>query len=294
MRLSIDFFASVVMGISCVLLLVVHRSIGPDTRYRRVAQQGATFFLGLNLMQAGYWMLQPLVRRCAKSGVTAAAITWLSLIPALAAAVAAATDHWGLAAWCLLASALLDVLDGAVARAAGETSAAGAVLDSALDRYAEFVFFAGLLVFYRNDLPVQMLVLAALLGSFLITYSTAKAEALHLKPPRGSMKRSDRLTILVLGTALVPFSEPWFESLQRPRAWPVVAALALIAVLANVSAIQRFAALARDAHLSEWAEKPDADPPPVRHAAPPARTNPPIAASAARPSPRVNPRPGLL
>lgn len=293
MRASLDFFASTVMGISCVLLLVMHQSIGPKTRYRRVTQQGSTFFLGLNLMQAGYWMLQPLVRRCSKSGVAPAAITWFSLLPALAGAIAAATNHWGLAAWCLLASALLDVLDGAVARATNETSAAGAVLDSVLDRYAEFVFFTGLVIFYRNELPVQLLVLAALLGSFLITYSTAKAEALHMKPPRGSMKRSDRLTVLVLGAALTPFSEQWLEPVRRPYAWPVVAALTVIAVLANASAIQRFAALARDARLGDWTEKPASDAAPLRHP-PAARPTPPITASSARTSPRVNPRPGLL
>lgn len=247
MNLRVDLMASLVLGGFCVAVLIAHRLAGAPNGYRRVAQQGATFFLGLNLMHAGYWMLQPLVRRCARLGISPAAISWFSLLPALAASIAAATGHWGWAAWFLLMSALLDVLDGAVARAREELSPAGAMLDSVLDRYAEFIFFAGLIVHYRDSLPSQLMVLAALLGSFLITYSTAKAEALGLTPPRGSMKRSDRLTVLILGTALAPLSGQWLEAPNSRVAWPVLIAVSLIAVLANLSAVFRFRALGRQA-----------------------------------------------
>jgi phosphatidylglycerophosphate synthase len=254
MRLSPDVVASLALGLCCVLLLVAHRRFAAPTRYGRVMQQGATFFLGLNLMQAGYWMLQPIVRRCAARGVAPSTISWLSLVPAVVAATAAARGEWALAAWSLLASALFDVLDGAVARASGTSSPAGAVLDSVLDRYAEVIVFAGLFVYYANDLAIQLVIVAAIAGSFLVSYSTAKAEALRLTPPRGSMKRSDRLTVMVLGAALAPFSQAWIEAPPGRMAWPVIAATSLIAVLANVSAIQRFVALARDARASDARE----------------------------------------
>ncbi|MEO6002513.1 MAG: CDP-alcohol phosphatidyltransferase family protein [Opitutus sp.] len=247
MTLTFDLAASLFMGVFCVGLLTAHRIAGAPNGYRRVTQQGSTFFLGFNLMHAGYWMLQPAVRRCTRAGLKASVISWFSLVPALAAAVGAGTGHWGSAAWCLLASALLDVLDGAVARARGEESAAGAVIDSVLDRYAEFIFFGGLFIYYQNQLVPQTLVLVALLGSFLVTYSTAKAEAIGVTPPRGWMKRSDRLTVLIVGTALTPLSMQWFEDPPAHHAWPVLAALTVIAVLANISAILRFAALAREA-----------------------------------------------
>ena len=244
---SSDLIASLGMGAFCVVLLVSHRLAGAPDTYQRVKQQGSTFFLGLNLMHAGYWMLQPVVRRCTKSGTQPAVISWFSLVPALASAVAAATGHWGWAAWCLLASALLDVLDGAVARALGEMSPGGAVLDSVLDRYAEFIFFAGVFVYYFANLNAQLIILAALMGSFLVTYSTAKAEALNVTPPRGSMKRSDRLTVLIVGTAAAPLSLRWLESPAHPIAWPVLVAMSLIALFANVSAVRRFVVLAREA-----------------------------------------------
>jgi CDP-diacylglycerol---glycerol-3-phosphate 3-phosphatidyltransferase len=244
---SPDLLASLGLGVFCVLVLTAHRAAGAPGGHHRVKQQGATFFLGRNLMDAGYWMLQPVVRRLVRLGITPATISWWSLLPALAAALTAATGHWGMTAWCLLASALLDVLDGAVARAIGQTSAAGAMLDSVLDRYAEFFFFAGVFVYYRQELVPQLITLTALLGSFLITYSTAKAEAIGVTPPRGSMKRSDRLTLLILGAALAPLSQHWLEKPSGPFAWPVLSALGVIAVMANLSAIRRFAVLAERA-----------------------------------------------
>jgi CDP-diacylglycerol--glycerol-3-phosphate 3-phosphatidyltransferase len=247
MKPSFDLLASELLGICCACLLLAHRVAGAPNGYHRVVQQGATFFLGFNLMHAGYWMLQPAVRRCTRIGLSPAVISWLSLVPAIAAAIAVSTGHWGYAAWLLLVSALLDVLDGAVARAGHHASPAGAVLDSVLDRYAEFIFFAGLLVFYREHVVAQLVVLAALLGSFLVTYSTAKAEALDVTPPRGWMKRSDRLSLMIVGTALEPFSLHWFESGSTTLAWPVLVAIGIIAVLGNASAIIRFTALARQA-----------------------------------------------
>ena len=247
MRTFSDFVASLTMGLCYVILVVTYRLAGPRTRFRRVDQQGATFFLGMSLMQAGYWALQPLIRACCRHRVHPSTVTWLSLVPAGAAAGLAATDHWGFAAWSLLVSALFDVLDGAIARETGRMSASGAILDSVLDRYAEFIFFAGVLVFYRADLPAQLITLAALAGSFLVSYSSAWAGAFHVVLPRGATKRSDRLAVLVLGAALAPLSERLLEPINARAAWPVLAAVSLLAVLANISAIHRTTALVHEA-----------------------------------------------
>jgi phosphatidylglycerophosphate synthase len=247
MGLLPDLVASLALGGFSATLLITHRLRRSAPVYSRVTQQGGTVFIGTDAMNAGYWFLQPAVRQCVRHGLSPALLSWLSLIPAALAGVAAAWGHFGIAAWSLLASALCDVLDGAVARAAQTNSAAGAVLDSVLDRYAEFFFFAGLLVYYRHVLAVQLLVMVALLGSFLITYSTAKAEALGLTPPRGAMKRSDRLTLLIIATGLAPMVHHWLEAPAERLAYPVLVAIAMIAVLANGSAIARFVALSRQA-----------------------------------------------
>lgn len=247
MSVSADLVASLALICVCAGVAAAHRVSRGARSFARVEQQGGTVVLGAGLMNAGYWFLQPAVRACVRCGVSPGTISWASLAPAALAGVAAAGGHWGVAAWGLWASAMLDVLDGAVARAAGSASHRGAILDSVLDRYAEFFFFAGVMTGYRDAFAVQMLCVAALFGSLMVTYSTAKAEALRLTPPRGCMKRSDRLTLLVVGALLAPFSQQWLEPAGTLPAWPVLAVVALIAVLANVSAIARFKALSRGA-----------------------------------------------
>lgn len=242
-----DLVAACALGAFCFGVLIAYAVTGERLPFARVAQQGGSVVLGTGVMNAGYWLLQPVVRFCMRRGLSPAMISWLSLLPAALAGVAAATGHWGFAAWGLWVSALLDVLDGAVARATQRASAGGAILDSVLDRYAEFLFFAGVAVYYRATFGPQLLVLTALFGSFLITYSTAKAEALKLEPPRGSMKRSDRLTLLVVGSLLTPASQRWLESPGTWPAWPALGAITAIALFANLSAIARFAALSRSA-----------------------------------------------
>ncbi|HVS51199.1 MAG TPA: CDP-alcohol phosphatidyltransferase family protein [Opitutaceae bacterium] len=247
--------ASADIRAACVLVAVmagsfavygVRRLARGPVDYERVQLQGGTFFLAGEIMNAGYWLLQPVVRGCVRAGITPAMLTWFSLGPALGASLAAAYGRWALAAWGLLASSLLDVLDGAVARAQGRASRAGAVLDSTLDRYVEFAFFGGLLIHYRAQLPVQLLCFAAVTASMLVTYSTAKAEALGVKPPRGWMRRSDRMACLVIGALLSPLSLHWLEAdaAGNPwHPWPMIAALGAIALFGHMSAALRFRAL---------------------------------------------------
>ncbi len=245
MNESVDLPAAGALGLVCTAAALAG-ALGRGS-FERIEQQGGSVILGRFLMNAGYRVLQPAVRACAALRVSPATLTWLSLPPAAIAGVAAAGGHWGLAAWGLFISALFDVLDGAVARATGRASPRGAILDSVLDRYVEFFLFAGALVHYRGWPAVQCLVIAALFGSMMITYSTAKAEALRLTPPRGNMKRSDRMTLLIVGAALAPFSRRWLEPAGTCPAWPVLGAIGLIAVLANWSALVRFLALSRQA-----------------------------------------------
>jgi CDP-diacylglycerol---glycerol-3-phosphate 3-phosphatidyltransferase len=245
MRVPLDLLASLALGIFAAVVLIAHRVAGAPDGFERVARQGSTPFLQLGMMHAGYWLLQPVVKSCARARMAPAFLSWLSLLPAAIAGVAAARGHWGFVAWSLLVSALLDVLDGAVARATGQSSVAGAVLDSVLDRYAETFFFAGALAFYDHHLAAQMIVLAALIGSFLVTYSTAKAEAVRVTPPRGWMKRSDRLSALIIGSGLTPIVQHWTTAAGTSLVSPILITLAIIAVLANVSAVMRFAALGR-------------------------------------------------
>lgn len=214
---------------------------GPATS-ARVEREGSSAILAKSAMEMFHWVLAPIGALCVRLGITANAITFASLVLGLAAGVAVAVGHLGAGALLAALCAVLDGLDGVVARASRCASDAGEVLDAAVDRYTELALLGGLAIYMRDVLPLLILTLLAISAAFMVSYSTAKAEALGVTPPRGSMRRSERAVLLVLGTALVPLVAQLRPDL---RDVPVIAALVVVAVVGNVSAVRRLAAVAR-------------------------------------------------
>jgi phosphatidylglycerophosphate synthase len=202
--------------------------------------------LGRGTLEAMYWLIPPLVRGCRALGLTANRLSWLSLGAAAAAGVLLGIAHLGLAAIAATASAIFDILDGEVARAAGDSSDGGELLDAAVDRYGEFFFLAGAIVYYRQSHAAAALALGALLGSFMVSYSTAKAEALGVEAPGGAMRRHERAVFLIAGCAFSPFAPASVSIAGIVLPTPtLIFALTLIAVAGNLSAITRLIEAAR-------------------------------------------------
>jgi CDP-diacylglycerol--glycerol-3-phosphate 3-phosphatidyltransferase len=116
-----------------------------------VAKIGGTALVGRGIMDATYWAIEPVVRGLAAAGVTPNGLTWSALVLGLGAGVALAFGWFGAA--CLLAtmSTIGDILDGQVARLTNSGSDRGELLDAAVDRYTEFAFLAGLVIFLRDS-----------------------------------------------------------------------------------------------------------------------------------------------
>jgi phosphatidylglycerophosphate synthase len=132
--------------------------------------------------------------------------------------------YW-LAAVVFLAGSVLDILDGALARAGGKTTPFGAFLDSTTDRVSEgFMLTAIAFVLARHDHPVFVAVaMAALGGSFLVSYTRAKAEALGLRGDVGLGSRAERVIVITAGLALAPWGVlPWALVLLAATAWTTV------------------------------------------------------------------------
>lgn len=223
-------------------------------RYDRVDRQGASVLLGKGMMEMAYWSLQPLAHFLISLRVTPNMISWASLVLGGCAGVCLAYGYFGGAALVATASAFLDSLDGIVARETGVASDAGEVLDAAIDRYVEFFFLGGLVVYYHNVFVLQFLSLLALVGSFMVSYSTAKAEALHIPPPPGIMRRHERAFYLILGAALSPIPVPSFEayfSLPMPIGMPMVISVTIVAILSNIAAIERLYTVAHAVRVRE-------------------------------------------
>jgi phosphatidylglycerophosphate synthase len=187
------------------------------------------------------WLLSPLVDGLAAVGVTANDVTVVSLFAGLVAGAALAFDQFGWATAAILFASLGDAVDGMLARRTGSASVGGALLDAAVDRYGEFFILAGLAVLFHESIPMLALVLLALAGSFMVSYGSAKAEALRVAVPDGMMRRAERATVLCVGVAMVPFAGELAARIEVP--WlhhaPILFAVAVVAVAANASAVRR-------------------------------------------------------
>ena len=120
---------------------------------------------------------------------------------------------------------VLDILDGALARSSGKGTPFGAFLDSTTDRMSEgFMLGAIALVFSRdgNQLAVAF-TFAAVAGSFLVSYTRARAEALALKGDVGIGSRAERVVVIVAGLVLGPWGAlPWAIYFLTATAWVTV------------------------------------------------------------------------
>jgi CDP-diacylglycerol---glycerol-3-phosphate 3-phosphatidyltransferase len=133
--------------------------------------------------------------------------------------------YW-LAAAVFVAGSLLDILDGALARAGGKTTPFGAYLDSTTDRVSEgFMLTAIAYVLATHHHPVFVaVVMAAVAGSFLVSYTRAKAEALGLRGDVGIGSRAERVVVITGGLVLAPWGVlPWAIALLACTAWVTVA-----------------------------------------------------------------------
>jgi CDP-diacylglycerol--glycerol-3-phosphate 3-phosphatidyltransferase len=215
--------------------------------HERIERAGASPLLGKGAMEMGYWAMRPVARSLVALGISANAVSWASLALAAAAGLSLGLGHFGVGAAFSVASSICDALDGLVARETGTASDCGEVLDATIDRYAELLFLGGVLFEARQDAWVVLLAVVAIAGAVMVSYSTAKAEALGVAAPRGAMRRQERAVYFVLGAALVPVVAAvcarWGlpASLER---WPLVASLAVVGVVGNVSAVRRLRAVA--------------------------------------------------
>ena len=113
---------------------------------------------------------------------------------------------------CSSSARSLDILDGALARAGGKTTPFGAFIDSTTDRVSEgFMLTAIAYVLATDDHPVFVAVaVAAVAGSFLVSYTRAQAEALGLRGDVGIGSRAERVVVITAGLVLAPWGVlPW-------------------------------------------------------------------------------------
>jgi CDP-diacylglycerol--glycerol-3-phosphate 3-phosphatidyltransferase len=158
-------------------------------------------------------------------GVTPDAMTLLGLMGATVGAVLLALGGIPQGGVVILLSGLTDALDGTMARLRGKATRFGAFLDSTMDRFSELFIFCGLAVYFgfASDVLGVAVTFAAAIGSVMVSYTKARAEALGFECKIGLLTRMERYMVLC---PLLILNLPF----------PAAAAVAL---LANFTALQR-------------------------------------------------------
>jgi CDP-diacylglycerol--glycerol-3-phosphate 3-phosphatidyltransferase len=186
-------------------------------------------------------VVAPVVGALARAGVTADMVTVAGFLGAVAGSVlliARGEFLWGVVV--VTVSVLLDLLDGALARARGGGSVFGAVLDSTLDRASDAAVFGALVWWFAGPGDNRLLMLLALLClvlGMLTSYVKARAEGVGIACDVGIVERTERLILVLVGTGLSGIGVPW----------ALHVALWLLLVGSAVTVGQRLAAVHRGA-----------------------------------------------
>jgi CDP-diacylglycerol---glycerol-3-phosphate 3-phosphatidyltransferase len=179
--------------------------------------------------------------RLSRTRVTPDALTAAGVLLSVAGAVVVYFEHrgWGFylaGAALFVVGSILDVLDGALARSRGGGSPFGGFIDSTVDRVGEASMLGAIaLVLMRHEYEWGVgLTFAALAGSFLVSYTRARAEALGLRGDFGLGSRAERVVVITAGLVLAPLHD-----LVLPGAIALLAATAWLTVVQRILAVRR-------------------------------------------------------
>jgi CDP-diacylglycerol--glycerol-3-phosphate 3-phosphatidyltransferase len=173
-------------------------------------------------------LFNPLTTAIGRSGITPNQLTILGLLLAVAAGFLVWYGYFVIAAIVFTLGGLMDMLDGAVARLSEKVTPLGAFIDSTFDRLGEGIVLTSIALAYARDghLWIVGAAFATMIGSFLVSYTRARAEALGLDCKVGLMTRAERMVLLGIGLLL-----------QRFGVLDVV--MYILAVLTAVTVLQR-------------------------------------------------------
>jgi CDP-diacylglycerol---glycerol-3-phosphate 3-phosphatidyltransferase len=151
--------------------------------------------------------------------------TLMGLFATLVASLLILNGFWFLAGLAIILSGLFDLFDGVVARKLGKVTAFGGFLDSVLDRYSDLLLLLAILIHYLKKEDPGLVILTSIvsMGTILIPYVRAKAEALQVPCTIGLMERAERIVLLSIGTLF-----QWME----PVLW-------ILAILTHFTVLQR-------------------------------------------------------
>src|SRR6266567_4005549 len=143
---------------------------------------------------------RPVVRVVARTGVSPNQVTALGFLLNVVAAILVGYGLLLPGAVVMLLGGALDLIDGSLARLTQRATAFGSVFDAVMDRYAEGVILFGLLIWELNQRRTvePALIFAAVIGSFLVSYTRARSEVIRMDVKEGLFTRAERVALLAV------------------------------------------------------------------------------------------------
>ncbi|RJR44979.1 MAG: CDP-alcohol phosphatidyltransferase family protein [Desulfobacteraceae bacterium] len=201
------------------------------------------FFLGIKNRDRYLKFVTPVGDLFARAGIHPHVLTAAGFVFSLLAGVVYGGGYFFWGACLLVLAGVCDTLDGQIARKTKKQSLFGAFFDSTLDRYSDLFPFAGMAYYFSGGGPSgnspgspanPMIILAIIMtiaGSFMVSYTRARAEGLGVECKKGIMQRPERITFLIIGSFLGAI----------PLVGPVVLKITLVvlAILTNATAVSR-------------------------------------------------------
>lgn len=180
-------------------------------------------------------LMEPIAEVLIKLRVSANALTTIGTLSTVVGGIAFGLGHMHLGGVIVGVTAISDALDGIVARKSGQVTIFGAFYDSSLDRIADGALLAGLAFFYATDpvhhsIPLLVMCLVGMIGTFMVSYTRSRAEALGINAKVGVMQRAERVILLVVPQALFGLAL---------NGWILAIVVTLLTVTAWITACQR-------------------------------------------------------
>jgi CDP-diacylglycerol---glycerol-3-phosphate 3-phosphatidyltransferase len=160
--------------------------------------------IGASIGRGAMTIINAMVRGIASAGIHPNLLTTIGVSINVGCGVLFGFGEFFWAGIVLIIANLFDMLDGNVARLTGRVTPFGAFLDSSLDRVSDMVCFIGIMIFYARNTPQHSILYVflggvGLLGSVMVSYTTARSEGLGIKSNVGFLQRPERIVLFIIG-----------------------------------------------------------------------------------------------
>ena len=228
-----------VLAIGVFLAFFVFLMVDPGAFRKEASRRHGTWMVPKVFVRFFYWFTEPIATLMAAFRIHPNYITAFSLVLAIGAGSAIAMGHFMVGFWLFFGAIACDLIDGVAARSQNISSQAGAMLDSWIDRTAEGAVLAGLAIYGRDTILLE-LSLWALVASVMVSYSRARGQALGIDIKQGLMQRPERTFVLCWAIFLSPLVAIWVEpQAAQPIYHAAIVGVAILAFLSTITAFNR-------------------------------------------------------